>query len=89
MIPHDIPDMTLRDYFAAEALGGLIEWKRLRGKEDMFVSGEFTDVNDQPLLPELPYECADLVEAAYVIADAMMINRKERDQYETWDGKDD
>jgi hypothetical protein len=88
MITHNIPDMTIRDYFAASALNGLIEFDRLVKKEAMWEFSEFTDPNHQPCLPDIPKDCFRLVEAAYVVADAMMIAREQRTPYKTWDGND-
>jgi hypothetical protein len=71
--------MSLRDYFAAAALQGCIEWERMRGVDSLL--DDEMPPHSQPLTMDDGIDEGDqarnVAKAAYIVADAMLVARKE------------
>lgn len=71
--------MSLRDYFAAAALHGCIEWERMRGVDSLL--DDEMPPHSQPLTMDNGIDKGDqarnVAKAAYIVADAMLAARKE------------
>ena len=66
--------MTLRDYFAGQALPAAIEWRRLCEKEEIHRDG-FIEKHEQPCLPDYDSSNKEIAFCCYAIADAMLAER--------------
>ena len=70
------PGMTLRDWFAGQALPSAIEWHRLTGKDEIYEDG-FVGIHQQPCLPDYDSGNKEIARCCYAIAEAMIAERNE------------
>ena len=68
--------MSLRDWFAGQALPSAIEWHRLTGKDEIYEDG-FVGIHQQPCLPDYDSGNKEIARCCYAIAEAMIAERNE------------